>query len=63
VGQEALWLRAAETMNARAWRPADAGPESSWRCPLPPQSAGALLNLARALASGPAPLVETRVGG
>jgi len=53
-------MRDAQTMKARAWRAADAGPESSWRCPLPPRGTGPLLDLARTLASGPVPLVETR---
>ncbi len=48
-------------MKARAWRAADAGPESLWRCRLPPRSAGPLIDLARTLASGPVPLVETRL--
>ena len=41
MGQESPWLRDAETMTARAWRAADAGPESSWRCPLPRERRGA----------------------
>jgi len=61
VAQEASWLRQAEKLKARAWRAADAGMESSCRCRLPASSAGALLDLARALASGPLPLVETRL--
>ncbi len=61
MSQEAPWLRNTETMKARAWHAADAGPETSWRHPLPRRSAGALLDLAHTLASGPVPLVETRL--
>ena len=59
--KDATRLRDAKTLKLRAWRAADVGPESSWRYPLPAQCAGALLDLARELASGPRPLVETRL--
>jgi hypothetical protein len=59
VVEDAALLPDAETMKPRAWRAADVGPESSWRYPLPSGSTGAMLELARTLASGPAPLVET----
>ncbi|MGO9469014.1 MAG: TauD/TfdA family dioxygenase [Isosphaeraceae bacterium] len=61
MGPKAPWLRHAETMKARAWLAADAGRESSWRCPLHPRNAGAIFDLARTIASGPVPLVETRL--
>jgi alpha-ketoglutarate-dependent taurine dioxygenase len=61
VSEEAPWRQVAEIRKARAWRGADAGPESSWRYPLPLGCAGALLELARTLASGAVPLVETRL--
>jgi alpha-ketoglutarate-dependent taurine dioxygenase len=51
----------AATMKGRAWRAADLGPESSWRCPLPARSAAAILELARELASGRVSLVETQL--
>ena len=54
-------LRVAEIMKARAWRAADVGPESSWRYPLPARCARPLIEVARALAGGPVPLVETRL--
>jgi hypothetical protein len=61
VGQQAQWLRDAGTMKVRAWRAVDAGPESSWRYPVPPHNARALVDLARTLATGPVPLVEARL--
>jgi alpha-ketoglutarate-dependent taurine dioxygenase len=61
MSQQALWPPDAETMNMRAWRAADAGAELSWRFPLPSRSAGALLDLAKSLATGPVPLVESRL--
>ena len=48
-------------MNSRTWRSADAGPEASWRFPLPSDSAAAMLDLARTLASERVPLVDTRL--
>jgi alpha-ketoglutarate-dependent taurine dioxygenase len=48
-------------MKAREWRAADAGPEASWRCPLPRCSAEALLDRARTLSRGSVPLAETRI--
>lgn len=61
MNQQAPWLLDATTVNARAWRAADAGTESSWRFPLPSVHAGAMLDLARILASAPGPLVDTRL--
>ncbi len=61
MSEEPPSLTDAKTMNARAWRSDNAGPESSWRIPLPSRSAGAILDLARTLASGPLPLVDTRL--
>jgi alpha-ketoglutarate-dependent taurine dioxygenase len=55
------WLRAAETVAARAWRAADAGVESRWRHAFPAGCARALLDLAKSVASGPIPLVETQL--
>ena len=61
VAQGAAWLADAQTRKLRAWRAVDVGPESSWRYPLPARTASAMLDLARTLASGPVPLVETRL--
>ncbi len=61
MGRGVPWLRDAGTMNARAWRAADAGPEPLWRFPLSARSAAALMDVARTLASGPVPLVDTRL--
>jgi hypothetical protein len=61
VSEEAPWRQVAEIMKARTWNAVDAGPESSWRYPLPLGCAEALLELARRLARGAVPLVETRL--
>ena len=61
VSQQAPWPRDVQTMKARAWRTADAGPESSWRYTLPSRCAGAVVDRARALATGGVPLVDTRL--
>jgi alpha-ketoglutarate-dependent taurine dioxygenase len=61
VVEDAALLPDVETMKPRAWRAVDVGPESSWRWPLLAGSAGATLELARTLASGLVPLVETQL--
>jgi hypothetical protein len=55
------WLSTRGYSKVKAWRADDVGPESSWRCPLPPRCADELVVLARELAEGPTPLVETRL--
>ena len=62
MAEQAAWLANAETTKAWAWRAADLGPESSWRCSLRTCTARAVLDLARTLAGGPVPIVETRLG-
>jgi alpha-ketoglutarate-dependent taurine dioxygenase len=48
-------------MNARAWRTADVGQESSWRFALPPARAAVMLDAASTLAIAPGTLVDTRL--
>jgi alpha-ketoglutarate-dependent taurine dioxygenase len=61
VAQDTPLLLGVNTVVRRAWRAADVGSESSWRWPFPPRCAGAMLELARTLAGGPVPLVETQL--